>query len=251
MGKLHVKPASIIQVKHLLDLGFRDYVAARCLLRNRLYLQGATLASTSIEKYLKAYLAAHAGIQMNLHLRVEDLPKFRALFLTHKLDLLSTMDSAFVEILCQAFTLRYYDNDEERVIGFHAVQLLAELDEFVERAETELQLQNASGGKIVSDYLSARRRNDPEVCDDNFVVAGIVKKEIMERPGDFFAYVMRPNWMFMLQPVIKGLMRPGEYKGKMMSVTAIEIEDKLMMIKLNQDAVPFTVEQAAAAELSS
>ncbi|WP_281989919.1 hypothetical protein [Aquimarina aggregata] len=40
----------------LIDLGYRDYIAARFLLNNHLIIQGLTLASTSVEKYLKALI---------------------------------------------------------------------------------------------------------------------------------------------------------------------------------------------------
>ena len=40
----------------LMDLGYRDYIAARLLLNNHMIIQGLTLASTSVEKYLKALI---------------------------------------------------------------------------------------------------------------------------------------------------------------------------------------------------
>ena len=40
----------------LIDLGYRDYIAARFLLNNHFIVQGLTLASTAVEKYLKAVI---------------------------------------------------------------------------------------------------------------------------------------------------------------------------------------------------
>lgn len=40
----------------LLDLGYRDYIAARFLLNNKFIIQGLTLASTALEKYLKSLI---------------------------------------------------------------------------------------------------------------------------------------------------------------------------------------------------
>jgi HEPN domain-containing protein len=40
----------------LTDLGYRDYIGARFLLNNEFVIQGLTLASTAVEKYLKALI---------------------------------------------------------------------------------------------------------------------------------------------------------------------------------------------------
>jgi len=40
----------------LMDLAYRDYIAARFLLNNHFIVQGLTLASTAVEKYLKAVI---------------------------------------------------------------------------------------------------------------------------------------------------------------------------------------------------
>lgn len=39
------------------ELAYRDYIAARFLLNNHFIVQGLTLASTAVEKYLKAVIA--------------------------------------------------------------------------------------------------------------------------------------------------------------------------------------------------
>ena len=51
------KHSSDPTVIEFLGAAFDDYLAARVLLLTRLPLQGAVLASTAIEKYLKAVLA--------------------------------------------------------------------------------------------------------------------------------------------------------------------------------------------------
>jgi hypothetical protein len=53
-----------------LNLAFKDYIAARMLLNNNMLLQGAGLASSAIEKYLKAY-ALFAGKPLRRHLDPE------------------------------------------------------------------------------------------------------------------------------------------------------------------------------------
>ena len=50
----------------LMDLGYRDYVAARFLLNNHLIIQGLTLASTAVEKYLKALIVYNLKERENI-----------------------------------------------------------------------------------------------------------------------------------------------------------------------------------------
>ena len=60
--KKTTKPERVRDVISFLNLGFKDYLAARVLLNLGLLLQGATLASTSIEKYFKAIIAFRGNV---------------------------------------------------------------------------------------------------------------------------------------------------------------------------------------------
>ena len=51
----------------LIDLGYRDYIAARVLLNKHLLVQGLTLASTSVEKYLKAIIVLNLKKKEHYH----------------------------------------------------------------------------------------------------------------------------------------------------------------------------------------
>ena len=51
----------------LFILGYRDYIAARFLLTHDFLFQGAMLASTAVEKYLKAVLVSQ-GLKARGHL---------------------------------------------------------------------------------------------------------------------------------------------------------------------------------------
>lgn len=50
------------QINEFLDVAYKDYVAARVLLLADLLPQGAVLASTAIEKYIKAILAFRGNV---------------------------------------------------------------------------------------------------------------------------------------------------------------------------------------------
>lgn len=61
---------------NLMVLGYRDYIGARFLLNNDYVIQGVTLASTAVEKYLKAILVAH-GYSRQVH--IEQWKKMKSL----------------------------------------------------------------------------------------------------------------------------------------------------------------------------
>lgn len=54
----------------LLSTGYDDYIASRRLLWNDYHMQGLTLASSAVEKYLKAILAVNGKTkkEMGVHL---------------------------------------------------------------------------------------------------------------------------------------------------------------------------------------
>jgi HEPN domain-containing protein len=94
-----------IQVAHWLAWADRDYLAARDLLLRRFVLQGATLANTAIEKYLKAALVvknisfrnSHDVVALHQQLK-SNAPKLPA------------VNTAFLGLLVKAYKLRYPDD---------------------------------------------------------------------------------------------------------------------------------------------
>jgi HEPN domain-containing protein len=81
----------------------KDYVAARRLLLDGLLVQGACLANTAIEKYLKATLNAHGKRIPHTH-DPSRLYQEAKSFSTLKLD------EAFLMLLVNAYRLRYPDD---------------------------------------------------------------------------------------------------------------------------------------------
>jgi hypothetical protein len=56
MGKSITHTEIFLTGSSLMDLGYRDYIGARFLLNNKFIIQGLTLASTALEKYLKSLI---------------------------------------------------------------------------------------------------------------------------------------------------------------------------------------------------
>ena len=65
------------------DLAYRDYIAARFLLNNEFVIQGLTLASTAVEKYLKSIIVFHSTENKNYHYHFDRLDKLKDVFVKH------------------------------------------------------------------------------------------------------------------------------------------------------------------------
>src|SRR4051812_16410463 len=89
---------------HWLTWADADYLAARRLLTDGLLLQGAVLANTAIEKYLKALLSLHGGKVVRLHdplLIYREVKKYRSSL---------ELDEKFLELLGKSYRMRYPDD---------------------------------------------------------------------------------------------------------------------------------------------
>ncbi len=62
----------------LTDLGFRDYVAARFLINKEFIIQGLTLASTAVEKYLKAIIVVNLKEKERYNYHFDNFIKLRS-----------------------------------------------------------------------------------------------------------------------------------------------------------------------------
>ncbi len=101
--------------------GFKDYKASRFLLQNDFFIQGITLASSSVEKYLKSILVSN-GVKKPVHL--DKIKELKKAFAKINNNLMDFIDPIFIELLGVAYKLRYYDNyDNEKVsFGFIAIK---------------------------------------------------------------------------------------------------------------------------------
>lgn len=162
------------QINEFLDVAYKDYVAARVLLVAGLLPQGAVLASTAIEKYIKAILAFR-GNASHGHLKAA---QFNAL---KNFDpaLGQQINSQFIDLLQKSYRLRYLD---DLAPGFNLViadrEFLAELDWTAMTIHASFH-QTINGQSVESTLARQMALRDPLLLDLNHVAAGIPKQEFI------------------------------------------------------------------------
>ncbi|NGM71635.1 HEPN domain-containing protein, partial [Sphingobacterium sp. SGL-16] len=120
----------------LINLAYRDYIAARFLLNNQLILQGLMLASTAVEKYLKAIIVFNLDNDERYNYHFDRFQKLKDLLLKSEFKMINEFDPVFLEVLEKAFKLRYYDGLKDDIeIGIYLNQFIGELDIVVNRLE--------------------------------------------------------------------------------------------------------------------
>ncbi|MDQ3650730.1 MAG: HEPN domain-containing protein [Acidobacteriota bacterium] len=179
-----------------LHLGFMDYVAARFLLDHGLTIQGIVLASTCVEKYLKAVLASQ-GISVKKHLgeisvrkRLGD-PSLLDLLKKVGGDLNTTLNAEFLEYLGKVYQVRYFDLIENVLtFGVWKLKVLAELDFTVH--EIERRLITGKGTSIIpSPYKTAIQEKNPLVVGKNYILQGYDKTQFIEQYSSFYVMNIR------------------------------------------------------------
>jgi HEPN domain-containing protein len=142
-----------------------DYVAARILLRMGLLVQGAALANTAIEKFLKA-IFEHAGLKVPHSHNVNDL--YAKIKSTKKQTL--TLNEDFLRLLAKSYMLRYPDDVGN---GFNMIlsqsKMLAQLDRSVKDITDRFRI--VANDKPVPMVLErAIQQSDPRYLDLNIAV---------------------------------------------------------------------------------
>lgn len=197
-----------------MDLGYRDYIAARFLLNNHLIVQGLTLASTSVEKYLKALIVFNLNERENYYYHFDRFEKLKELLAKVNNDIISEFDPVFIEILENAFKIRYYDRIEKPIfMGFYINQFIGELDytiDFIERFIANTQ----NGGEFISEYNRAIRNNDSHLYENNFILDKVNKKDFMEKPDIGFSIHIRIGSVIQDEKIVKGGITKNEYVGQ-------------------------------------
>lgn len=178
-------------VQQFLILGYQDYIASRFLLNNNYVIQGVTLASSAVEKYLKALLIIAGGKIRKVHLdRKEEL---HSLFSNTPLrNIFDPLDDTFIHIIGRSYAFRYYDNIKEReTIGFIINQFLCELDFTINLFEKIIVIEN-------NDWQTPYRINEKNKINDlflnNFLFTGIEKKDFMLRDSYAFGICYDPKY---------------------------------------------------------
>ena len=203
----------------LVDLGYRDYIAARLLLNNHLLIQGLTLASTAVEKYLKAIIVFNLKKKEKCLFHLDRFKSLKKLLNKVNNDVTVEFDSVFLNILQDAFRIRYYDKINDPIfMGFYINQFIGELDysiDFIERFISNSQ----NNGKSMSKYFSAIKNNDAHLYENNYVLRKENKKEFMERTDIGFSIYINTGPEYHEEKIVKGGSTQKEYNGQISKFT--------------------------------
>lgn len=192
----------------LVDLGYRDYIAARFLLNNEFIIQGLTLASTAVEKYLKALIVFTSKENEKYNYHLDNLSKLKNILDKNHHDVTKEFDPVFLSILEKAYKIRYYDKLKRPIkIGFFLNQFIGELDSTIHFLET----YNTPG--IL--YKQAIQNKDSKLYQNNFILNKQDKKEFMERPDTAFAFVVQIGSSLHRENKIVGRDVVNKYEGRL------------------------------------
>ncbi|MDO9302222.1 MAG: hypothetical protein Q7T89_12600 [Anaerolineales bacterium] len=190
MHKKFENPFDLTKSRAYLDIGFRDYVAARVLINNGLLLQGAILASTSIEKYFKAVLTLNK-ITSRSHLNLDLCNKFNSF----DPSLYNTFNKSFLEMLIRCYKLRYIDDVPDHFsVVFIQFPLLAELDYTISKIEEKINIYQ-DGKKLEFGYRQMWNNKNPEFTENNYIYLGISKNSfIQDKESKVHCMRLDPNF---------------------------------------------------------
>jgi len=178
-------PQNTSNILSFLNLGFKDYIAARVLLNSGLLLQGATLASTSVEKYFKAIMAFRGDFSEG-HLKKAHLNSVK----NYDPKLYASLNESFLLFLQKCYRLRYFDNIE---VGFSlaVVQrpILAELDFTISNIQKRFTLKRGDE-KLITIYDSALEAKNADLFLNNYILKDIDKDAFIEQE-ESLVYEMR------------------------------------------------------------
>lgn len=165
-----------------LNLGFKDYIAARTLIRSDLLLQGSTLAATSVEKYFKAILAFN-GQKREGHL----CKGLRNCIRSSDQKLYEKFDASFLEYLQRCYKLRYFDSIPLCYsIKVHGNRLLAEIDYTVHLIQSRFNLRNGKN-KVTMEYDAYVEGKNLLLYQDNYIFQHVDKSEFLSRESKGYA----------------------------------------------------------------
>jgi len=208
MGETITHTQRFLKATCLVDLGFRDYLAARCLLNNRLIIPGLTLASTAIEKYLKALLVLKLDEEENYYYHFDRFDKLNDILERNNIDVTKNFDPVFLNILEKAFKIRYYDRLKQPVtIGLYLNQFIGELDHTIHNLEKLADLSLT--------YRRAIEHKDPHLYENNFILKNQDKREFMESPDTAFSVRIYVSSCVQKEDTVVGRDIINKYEGRM------------------------------------
>lgn len=134
-------------------------------------------------------------------------------------DVTGEFDPVFLEILGNAFKIRYYDNIKQPVfIGFYINQFIGELDYTIDFLENFIA-KTENDGVLISAYNQAIKNNDSHLYENNFVLNKENKKDFMEKPDIGFSINIRIGSLVQDEKIIKGGSTKNKYEGRISKFT--------------------------------
>lgn len=177
-GKLHtIAGDQALRVLHWLTWADNDYLAARKLLLDGLLVQGASLANTSIEKYLKALLVLHTKRAIRGHNPL-------AIYKKMEKDSTLQLDEAFLGLLEKAYAMRYPDDlkDGYNIVLSQAL-LLDALDQSVKAITDRITVKKNSGETAERKLDLLIEQRDPQLFSMNTALGTITKSALLTQPS--------------------------------------------------------------------
>lgn len=205
----------------LIVLGYRDYIAARVLLNRNYIVQGLTLASTAVEKYIKVLLVANGLTKSQINVHLDKLDKLKAALSSCYYDITQKIDDRFLSILGKVYSIRYYDDIKQPVtIGFFVNQFVGELDYVINLFETIVitGLRNEHGNLISTPYHQAISDKDKDLFENNYILNGLSKKEHMEKEDTGFAIHVHPDTLAHGELTVTATKIKNEYDGRIWEI---------------------------------
>ncbi len=178
-------PNRLKKITEFLWLGFNDYIGARVLLMNRLSLQGAILASTAVEKYIKALLSVRGEI-LNTHLKSSHITSLK----NYIPQLYKKLNPEFLNFLQHCYSLRYTDQlPINYSIVIYARETMAELDYTINNLEFQFNFKQSGGQESLTHYRSALKDKDERLLKDNYILLNHIKSEHLKHED--YAFTLR------------------------------------------------------------
>ena len=162
----------------------QDYVAARILLLRGLVVQGAALANTAVEKYLKA-VCALSGIPYD---GVDhDVCRLNGLLHHHGIKL--ELNAKFLRFLNKSYKLRYPDDLGPGFnIALNSTATLVEMDLTVQKIRRGFAFKK--GGQSVETKLDGiKDTHSADLLTNNCAIGGANKEQLFAQPS--WAYDLR------------------------------------------------------------
>lgn len=159
------------KVVEFLNIAYKDYIAARVLIHAGLLSQAAVLASTAVEKYLKAIIAFR-GNEAKGHLSKKHVNSA----VNYDRRLSEALNHSFLELLQRAYEIRYLDtlpNEFNLVIADR--EFLAELDFTALMIQESFGLQQ-NGQDVEFTYHADKKAQNPHLMYNNFMLRGTTKQ---------------------------------------------------------------------------